>query len=99
VLGAGLIDYEKADLNIGEKSPLLDTDEFENLLFLQLKRIRRAEPVPEVFVHVVADELGNQSFGRFFVYLLIMLARMRLNVPDLGRYLNPELPLQIVRES
>jgi uncharacterized protein DUF6602 len=99
VLGTGLIHCEKADLNIGEKSPLLDTDEFVDLLVLQHKRARLNELIPEIFVRAVADELGNRSFGRFFVYLLIMLARLRLNVPDLGRYLEPGLPMQIVRES
>jgi uncharacterized protein DUF6602 len=99
VLGAGLIYHQKADLAQGQKTPLLDTDEFVNLMELVQKRTRLSEPIPEVVVRAVADELGAASFGRFFVYLLIMLARIKLNVPDLGQYLDPDMTAQIVRES
>jgi len=40
-----------------------------------------------------------ETFGRFFVYLLIALERMRLGVADLGRYLDPDMPMAIRRES
>ena len=40
-----------------------------------------------------------ETFGRFFVYLLIVLERMRLGVADLGRYLDPDMPMAIRRES
>ena len=99
VLGTGLIHSEKADLTIGEKTPLLDTDELVDLVVLAHKRARLGEPLPEIVIRPVSDSLGERSFGRFFVYLLIMLARLKLNVPDLGRYLDPELPMQIFRES
>jgi hypothetical protein len=99
VLGAGLVHYEKADLSLAQKTPFLDTDEFVSLTELVEKRRRLGQPVPEVVVRPVADKLGDASFGRFFVYLLIMLARLKLNVPDLGQYLDPDMGMQIVRES
>lgn len=99
VLGSGILHYDKADLLRGERSLLLDTDEFVDLRLLAEKRGRTGEPDPEVVVRIVADAAADRSFGRFFVYLLIMLARQKLGVPDLGRYLDPDLPVQIVRES
>jgi hypothetical protein len=99
VLGTGLVHHEKADLSLGYKTPLLDTDEFVNLVEIAAKRRRLDEPIPDVVLRPIADELGDTSFGRFFVYLLIMLARIKLNVPDLGQYLDPDMSAQIVRES
>jgi hypothetical protein len=99
VLGSGLLlHYNKIDLTIGERTPLIDTDEFVDLILLTQKRARTAEPSPEVMLEVAPSDLGDQSFGRFFVFLLIVLERMKLNVPDLGRYVDPNLPLQIRRE-
>ena len=99
VLGTGLVNYEKADLGTGQKSLLLGTDEFVDVVLLAEKRQRTGEPPPEVHVRVIADAAADKSFGRFFVYLLILLSRMKVGVPDLGRYLDPDLPQQIVRES
>lgn len=99
VLDEGVIHYERADLDAGEKSLLLDTDEFVELVLTAQKRERNNEPPLNVFTRLVADEAGDRTFGRLFVLLLIMLARLKLGVPDLGRYLDPDLPIQIVRES
>lgn len=99
VLGTGLVHYEKADLGTGQKSLLLSTDEFVDIVLLAEKRQRTGEPPPEVHVRVIADAAADKSFGRFFVYLLILLSRMKVGVPDLGRYLDSDLPQQIVRES
>lgn len=98
VLGVGLIHFEKIDWQIGERTLLLDTDEFVNLVLTMEKRRRDNEEVP--FMHrSVADPAADKTFGRFFIYLLLMLERMKLGTPDLGRYLDPSLPLQITRES
>lgn len=99
VLGVGLLHYEKADLEAGEKTLLLDTDEFVELILTAEKRRRTNEPLPQVVLRLVADGAGDRTFGRFFVYLLIMLARLRLGAADLGRYLDPDLPRQVFRES
>ena len=99
VLGEGLLRYEKANLSRGEKEPLLDTDQFVNLVLTSKKRIARKEPVDEIVIRIVQEKLGMRTFGRFFLYLLMMLSRMKLGVPDLGRYLDPDLPMMITRES
>lgn len=100
VLGSGLIHFERVDLSLGEKHLLLGTDELVSLVELVQKRERNNEPGPDVLLLRYAIEtLGSRTFGRFFVYLLIMLERMKLAVPDLGRYLDPALPLLVHRES
>lgn len=99
VLGSGLLYYEKLDWGAGERTPVLDTDEFVNLVLLAEKRARNGEAVPDVAMKVLQDQSGDRTFGRFFVLLLISLARLKLSVPDLGRYLDPNLPMQIIRES
>jgi hypothetical protein len=100
VLGQGLLYYEKADLLVGEKSPLLDTDEFVALTLTAHKREANKEQLLDyIKIRVCTEESGTKTFGRFFVYLLIMLAKLRLGVADLGRYLDPDLPIMILRES
>jgi len=99
VLGVGLLHYEMVNLNLGTKELLLDTDQFVNLVQTAHKRTANDEPQDEIKLRVVEEAAGQRSFGRFLVYLLIMLARMKLVVPDLGRYLDPSLPLMIIRES
>ncbi len=99
VLGVGLLHYDQANLTKGGKRMLLDTDEFVNLVLTIHKRNANEEPVDEIVTCVTKEEIGNRSFGRFFVYLLIMLSRIKLSVPDLGRYLDPDLPVTIFRES
>ena len=49
-------------------------------------------------VRLISDELGSRTFGRFFVYLLVMLEGMRL-ARQLGRYLDPAFPHTVHRES
>jgi hypothetical protein len=99
VLGVGLLRYEQANLSRGEKEPLLDTDVFVNLVLTMQKRLANKEPVDEIVIRIVQEDIEMHTFGRFMVYLLIMLSRMRLGVPDLGRYLDPDLPMMITRES
>jgi hypothetical protein len=99
VAGSGLIHYEKVDLDRGEKTLLLDTDEFVEIVLTAHKRAANNEPPLEIYPRLVADPAQDRTFGRFFVYLLIMLSRLKLGVPDLGRYLDPDLPIQVVRES
>ncbi|WP_367889966.1 DUF6602 domain-containing protein [Serinicoccus kebangsaanensis] len=99
VLGEGLIHYQKADLIAGRRSLLLDTDEFVDLVELCQKKTRNGEEVDDVVLSIKMDSLGEDSFGRFFVYLLIMLERMKLGTPDLGVYLDPESNRMISRES
>lgn len=99
ILGEGLLRYEKVNLSLGEKSLLIDTDEFVNLVLTQHKRAANKEEHDEILLRVVSENLKDGTFGRFFVYLLVLLTRMKVNVPDLARYLDPDLPLTIVRES
>ena len=98
VLGVGLIHFEKIDWELGEKTLLLDTDEFVNLVLTIEKRRRNNEEIPFMY-RLIADAAMDKTFGRFFIYLLLMLERMKLGTPDLGRYFDPSLPLQITRES
>ncbi|HGY3929991.1 TPA: DUF6602 domain-containing protein [Citrobacter koseri] len=98
VLGKGVLRYEKVNLTKGEKDLLLDTDEFVNLVLTAHKRQVNSEENDEIILRIVKEGMEDQSFGRFFTYLLIMLTRMKLNVPDIGRYIDPNLPLSIVRE-
>lgn len=99
VLGTGLIHYVKADLEAAQRTLLLDTDEFVDLVLLAEKRRRNGEEEPDVFMSIKSDIAGELSFGRFFVYLLIMLSRLKVGVPDLGLYLDSEANPMIVRES
>jgi len=99
VLGAGILRYEKFDFAAGEKHLLLDTDEFVALVETQEKRQRNNEPLLETGVRLICEETGSRTFGRFFVYLLIMLARLKLGAPDLAGYVDPSLPPTLQRES
>jgi hypothetical protein len=99
VLGAGILRLEKIDFSTGDKQPLLDTDELVNLVETQQKRARTGEPQLDIMFRMVREELGGRSFGRFYVYLLILLEAMRLGVPDLALYVDPTLPPTIRRES
>lgn len=99
ILGAGLLTWEMADLAVGNKHLLLDTDEFVDHMLTEEKRARNDEPPTDRVVRQVVEARGQETFGRFFVYLLIALERLRLGVADLGRYLDPDLPFMIRRES
>ncbi|MEX6151038.1 DUF6602 domain-containing protein [Providencia hangzhouensis] len=98
VLGNGVLCYEKVNLTKGEKNLILATDEFVNLILTSQKRQRNAEEQDEILLRIVESGVDDHAFGRFFTYLLVMLTQMKLNVPDLGQYIDPELPLTIVRE-
>lgn len=99
VLGEGLVRYEKVNLSLGDKSLLIDTDEFVKLVQTQQKLVGNNEQHDEIVLRTIIEGLKDATFGRFFVYLLILLSRMRINTPDLGQYIDPDLPLTIVRES
>lgn len=99
VLGEGLLRFEKVNLSLGEKTLLLETDEFVTLVQTAHKQVRAADARDEILIRIVKEEIKDGTFGRFLVYLLVLLSRMKLNVPDLGQYLDPDLPLTIVRES
>jgi hypothetical protein len=99
VLGQGILRYENVNLSRGEKHLLLDTDEFVNLVLTAHKRVANSEEQDEIILRIISEGVEDRTFGRFFTYLLIMLTRMKLNVPDLGRYIDPELPISVIRES
>ncbi len=99
VLGEGLVRYEKVNLSLGEKSLLIDTDEFVKLVQTKHKRSDNNEQHDEIVLRSIVEGLKDATFGRFFVYLLVLLSRMRINTPDLGQYLDPELPLTVIKES
>lgn len=99
VLGSGLLRYEVVNLSRGTKELLVDTDHFVSVVLTAQKRARNSEPSDEIVLRIVKEAAADRTFGRLFVYLLIMLERMKLSVPDLGRYLDPSLPHLIARES
>ena len=78
VLGEGLIRYEKVNLSIGEKTLLIDTDEFVTLVQTQHKRTNNKEQHDEIILRTFIEGLNDATFGRFFVYLLVLLSRMRI---------------------
>ncbi|MCU1778357.1 hypothetical protein NTD89_15125 [Pseudomonas sp. 14P_5.3_Bac1] len=98
VLGEGVLRYESVNLTRGEKNLLLDTDEFVNLVLTIHKREKNKEAYDEILLRIIKEDAKDRAFGRFFTYLLIMLNRMKLNTPDLGQYIDPELPISVVRE-
>ena len=99
VLGEGLLHCEQVNLTRGTKEMLLDTDALVDLVLTQHKRAVDMEKADEVLLRVMVEQLKLRTFGRFFVYLQLLLSRMKLGVPDLGRYLDPELPRLVARES
>jgi hypothetical protein len=99
VLGSGLIRYELVNLSRGTRELLVDTDHFVNTILTGQKRVTNNELGDEILLRIVSEVVAERTFGRFFVYLLIMLERMKLSVPDLGRYIDPDLPHLITRES
>jgi hypothetical protein len=90
--------YENVNLSKGEKHLLLDTDEFVNLVLIAYKKDANSESADEIILRIINELANDKTFGRFFTYLLIMLTRMKLNVPDIGRYIDPDLPIAIVQE-
>jgi hypothetical protein len=98
VLGAGLVRAESVDLSAGEKHLLLGTDEVVDFILAQ-EHLKEQGETSSQLIRTVGEHLGPRTFGRFFVYLLIILERMRLGVADLGQYLDPTLPLVVHRES
>lgn len=98
VLGSGVLHYESVNLTRGEKHLLLDTDEFVKLVLTTHKRIDNSEEQDEMVLRIVKEGAEDKTFGRFFTYLLIMLTKMKLNTPDISRYIDPALPLSVVRE-
>lgn len=98
VLGEGLLHYEQVNLSKGIKELLLDTDEFVNLVLTAHKRGDNGEESDEIILRIINEAVKDRTFGRFITYLLIMLTKMKLNVPDLSRYIDPELPIAIVKE-
>jgi hypothetical protein len=91
VLGQGIIRHEQVNFSIGEKFLLIDTDDLMNFLRLLSKRRRNNEEGDEIILRMIVEHLGDNTFGRFYVYLLTILLRMKLNIPDLGSYLDPDL--------
>jgi hypothetical protein len=98
VLGEGVLRYESVNLSKGEKHLLIDTDEFVNLVETSEKMRDYSGSDDDVRLRIVKEDAQDRAFGRFFTYLLIMLAKMKLNVPDLGQYIDPSLPITAFRE-
>ena len=86
------------DLDAGERYPLLGTDEIVQLVETAKKRERNNEPQEEVLLFEKAEQLDGNTFGRLFTFLLSILGRMKLNPPDLGQYVDPDMPLMVIRE-
>lgn len=99
ILGEGLLWLEMVNLSRGEKSMLLDTDKFVQLVETVHKRTRTGEQSDEILTRIIVESVGNNTFGKLFVYLLIMLLGMKVNTPDIARYIDPDLGHTIIRES
>lgn len=99
VLGEGLLLVEHVDWSLGQIGPLLDTDEFVKVMMTQQKRAASSEPPLDVQITEIIERTGDNTFGRFLVYLLMMLEQLKLGILDLGQYIDPNLPLTIHRES
>lgn len=99
VLGEGILNFEMLNLGLGEKHIIFSTDEFVDLVLSEKEKEAKGEPGGNILTRIINENLDSKTFGRFFVYLLIMLERIKLGVPDIGRYLDPTLPLIIHRES
>lgn len=99
VLGEGVLNFELIDLEAGTKELLLQTDRFVDIVLAAHGPRPLRAGQPNRFVRIAKHQLTDRTFGRFFVYLLLLLSRIRLGVPDLGQYLDPELPLQVFKES
>lgn len=95
VINTGLLWWEHVNLSIGEKNHLLDTDKFVDIVL----RSKEQPQVDDVLLRIVSEVPEGSSFGRFFVYLLIVLRSMKLNPPDLAAYIDPDLGTTISRES
>jgi len=99
VMGHGLLLVEHVDWSLGQMGPMLDTDEFVRVMLTQEKRAAAGEPPQDVQTRAVLERAGENTFGRFLIYLLMMLEQLKLGIPDLGQYLDPNLPMTIHRES
>ncbi len=95
VLNRGLLWWEHVSLAKGEKHHLLDTDKFVDLIL----QFQDAEKPEGELLRIVCETPSGSSFGRFFVYLLIVLRGMKLNPPDLAAYIDPDLGVTIIKES
>lgn len=99
VLGCGLVYPEVVDFRDGTKQPLLDSDQFGINLQTIDKHRKEGATEDAMLVRIIEIAAGDRTFGRLFVFLLMMLARLRLGVPDIAQYYDPELPMTIQRES
>lgn len=97
VLKQGLLRYEKVNFSTGEKDILISTDEFVDLVLSQKQKESQGVERDEIILRVIKETMSDGSFGRFFVYLLILLGGMKLNVPDLSQYIDNNLPIMVVR--
>jgi hypothetical protein len=99
VMSEGLLRFEHVDLVNGEKHLLIDTERFFSLIATWEKRVRNNEGWHDLGFRTIIEGTKDKTFGRFFTYLLILLTGMKLNVPDLGRYIDPtNLPMTTTRE-
>jgi hypothetical protein len=99
VLGSGLLYYEGVDFLRGEKHMLLDTDDYVEFLETAKKREKTGEITSgDMILRIIQENRGAKTFGRLLVYLMVVLERMKLVVPDLGRYMDPSLPMRVRRE-
>jgi hypothetical protein len=98
VLGAGILLTEVVDWSQGQIGPLLDTDTHVRLMLTQKKHAEEGEPL-DVEIGEKSEAAGDLTFGRFLLYLLMMLEQLKLGIPDLGQYVDPDLPMIIHRES
>lgn len=97
VLGEGLLRYEHVDFSAGEKHMLLDTDEFVNLVLTAHKRATNNEAELQSILRIVIEGAKDATFGRFFTYLLVMLTKMKLRTPEIGRYIDPDMPITVMK--
>src|SRR6266516_164675 len=88
VLGEGVLNFELIDLDAGTKELLLQTDRFVDVVLASHGPLQGGAWPSKRFCRIAEHKLTDRTFGRFYVYLLLLLSGIRLGVPDLGQYLD-----------
>jgi hypothetical protein len=98
VLGVGNVFLRKIRWDLGEISPMMDTDSMAETKEILDYNLRTGKSVDNVMIDVHAEK-STESFGRFLSYLHVVLSRMLLNTPDIGAYLGEGMPALVSREG
>jgi hypothetical protein len=81
VLGHGIIRHEMHDKEKNRSHRMLSVEDFERITG------NKKEKQEKIKFTTIVEETGDITFGRFYVYLLTILLKMKLSIPDLSKYL------------